>query len=334
MLPGSAGKGFVSGNGTTSAVGSLDPSLDLSVIVVSWRTKDLLRTCLTSVRELTGRLRAQTIVVDNASGDGSAKMVVTCFPEVLLLVNERNMGFAAANNRGLRHAHGRYLLLLNSDTVVLPGALDAMARYMDEHAEVGALGPRLLNADRSLQSSARDFPTLSRDVIALLEIERWPLAGVPATRYMRRGSLYWDDHRRTQPVDWVMGACLLLRREAITEVGLLDDGYFFFGEEMDLCYRLRQKGWDVVFFADAEIVHLGGQSAARVPAARLMWHYAGILRFYSLHRDRPRQLVLRLTIALAAINQAARLLIRHRRAPGARPLLAAYARVFVRALTT
>lgn len=310
----------------------LDPLIDVSVVIVNWNTRELLRGCLSSLLDHVDSLQIETIVVDNGSGDGSAAMVAREFPWVCLLTNTRNLGFAAANNQGMSRAHGGYLLLLNSDTVVLPGALQRMIHFMDEHPHVGALGPRLLNADGSLQSSARDFSRPGRDALAILEVERWPLVGTIARRNMRRRSAYWSDHQPTREVDWAMGACLLLRRDALEQVGLLDDAYFFFAEEMDLCYRLRQQGWPVVFLADAEIVHLGGQSASRVPAARLVWHYTGLLRFYHLHRPRLQQIVIRAVIALAATAHIVWLLAAHRGSPDGRVILASYARVLARAL--
>ena len=320
-------------NRGTACVGPLDPLVDVSAIIVNWNTKNLLHACLTSLQDDATAVRVETIVVDNGSRDGSAQMVARDFPGVQLLVNARNMGFAAATNRGMKQARGRYVLLLNSDAVVLPGAIQEMVRYMDAHPHVGAVGPRLRNGDRSPQSSMRDFPHLDRDALAILEMERWPLVGRIIWRYSRHTSLYGSDHSTTRDVDWVVGACLLLRREAIEHVGSLDEGYFFFAEEMDLCWRLRQHGWPIVFLASAEIVHLGGQSAARVPAARLTWHYAGLLRFYGRHRTPAHCTVLRAVIALAAALHMMWLLVRHGPSARTRPLLAAYARVLTRALT-
>jgi GT2 family glycosyltransferase len=314
-------------------VGPLDPLVDVSVIIVNWNTKNLLHACLMSLQDDVTAVRVETIVVDNASRDGSAEMVARDFPQVRLLVNARNMGFATATNRGMTRARGRYVLLLNSDTVVLPGAIQEMVRYMDAHPHVGAVGPRLLNGDRSLQSSMRDFPHLGRDALAILEMERWPLVGRIVWRYGRHSSLYGSDHSKTREVDWVVGACLLLRREAIERVGPLDDGYFFFAEEMDLCWQLRQHGWPIVFLASAEIVHLGGQSAARVPAARLTWHYAGLLRFYGRHRTPAHRVAVRAVVALAAAMHMMWLFLRHGPSGRTRPLLAAYAKVLARALT-
>ncbi len=311
---------------------STDPSVDLSIIIVSWNTRDLLADCLVSVYEHLPPLRGETIVVDNGSRDGSASLVANRFSDAHLIINTTNKGFAAANNQGIKQACGRYVLLLNSDTVVQPGALDHMVRYMDAHATVGALGPRLLNADRSLQSSIRDFPRLFHDALGFLEVARWPLIGRWARGYDHATSLYGYHHRHTRDVDWLMGACLLLRRDALRSVGLLDEGYFFFAEEADLCYRMQRQGWSIVFFAGADIVHLGGQSAAQIPAQRLVWHYTSALRFYRLHRSRLQQLVLRGVIAFAAMTHIASLLVRHRRATHARQLLSAYMHVLTRVI--
>jgi GT2 family glycosyltransferase len=254
-------------------------------------------------------------------------MIRQDFPHTRLLVSDTNTGFADATNQGLRHAHGRYVLLLNSDTIVLPDAIREMVSYLDMHPHVGALGPRLLNEDRSLQSSARDFSCLWDDILGTLEVHRWPVIGTQVRRHKMRTSVDWSDHRRTREVDWVTGACLMLRREAIEQVGGLDPGYFFFFEEMDLCYRLRQCGWSTIFLATAQIVHLGGRSAARVPAARLIWHYRSMLRFYRLHHGRFQLSVLRSVVILVAAAHLVWLMLRHRHTPNAHSVLFAYARV-------
>lgn len=311
---------------------SWDGHTDVSVVIVNWNTKDLLRNCLEPLQQVMASLRVETIVVDNASTDGSVAMVEQDFPQVRLFVNGWNRGFAAANNQALVQARGRYMLLLNSDTVVQPGAIEGMTRFMDAHPRTGLAGPRLLNADRSLQSSARDFNRLSYDAGDILKLERWPLIGRFAARRGRDTLVAWSDHREIREVDWLVGACLMLRRGMLIQVGLLDEGYFFFAEELDLCYRLRRCGWSVVLFPDAEVIHYGGQSASRVPAARLVWHYAGLLRFYALHRSLAQQLALRAIVVLAMLLHIVWLLLRHRGSSLARPLFAAYMRVLARAL--
>jgi len=315
-------------------LGSLDPQVDVSVIVVNWNTRDLLRTCLYTLKETIHALEVETIVVDNASRDGSVEMIQGEFSDVALLVNNRNRGFAAANNQALGQAHGRHILLLNSDTRVLPGAVEEMVAHMDAHPGVGAIGPRLLNENLSVQASIRGFPRLDDTVLEMLDVRRWPLVGPLARRVQAHTRASWSDHDQTREVDWVMGACLLLRREALEAVGMLDEGYFFFSEEVDLCYRLRQQGWQVVFLASAHIVHLGGRSAARVPAARLVWHYKGVLRFYQRHHGRASRLIVRGAIVVSMIQRIVWLLLRHRGASNFRPLLAAYARILALAATS
>lgn len=313
-----------------AALPERDPNVDVSVVIVSWNTADLLRTCLVSLLQDTSAIQIETIVVDNASADGSAGMVAREFPEAHLIVNPRNEGFAAANNRGLSQARGRYLLLLNSDTVMLSGALEGMVRYMDAHGRVGALGPRILNDDRSVQLSAHDFPRLDHDAVVLLEVKHWPVVGDLARRYARR--VYAPDRQETREVDWVVGACLLLRREALEEIGLLDERYFFFFEEPDLCMRLRQRNWSTVFLASSEIVHRGGQSRARVPAASLIWYYRGLLRYYRLHRSRRRYLLVRSGVAIGALGQVIWRLLWRPRDLESHNVLAAYARILTRAI--
>lgn len=308
-----------------SPLGQCDPTLDVSIIIVNWNTRELLDACLTSVAQSVGPVRAEIIVVDNGSSDGSAAMVGDVFPNVRLVINTCNVGFAAANNQGLRVAHGRYLLLLNSDTIVLAGAIDQMVRYMDTHAGVGGLGPRLLNEDRSLQVSVFPFPHIARDALVILEVNRWPLVGALTRRYARRRNERMS--METGEVQWVMGSCLLLRRQALVEVGLLDEGYYFTNEEIDLCYRLRQRGWSIVHLVSATIIHLGGRSSAGISAARLVWRYTGPLRYYRLHHDGWQYLVLRIAIAAAAVGHMTVLLLQRPQLSASRSLLSAYARV-------
>jgi GT2 family glycosyltransferase len=310
-------------------VGALDSLIDVSIVIVNWNTRELLRACLASIVQNIRRLRTEILVVDNGSRDGSAQMVARDFPTVRLLVNSRNLGFAAANNRGLSQATGRYLLLLNSDTVVLPDAVEEMVRYADAHRQVGALGPRLLNKDGSPQVSVAVFPRLHHDAAMILDVKHWPVVGTLAQRYKRRAYAY--KRERACVVDGVIGACLLLRREAIEQTGLLDDQYFFFFEELDLCYRLRQRGWATVYLGPAQIVHRGGQSWAPVSVQRLVWYYKGLLRFYHLHRSRRRYLVVRISIALGAFAHIVWLLPQQCWSPGDRLLLAAYGRILAHA---
>jgi GT2 family glycosyltransferase len=315
----------------TACLGALDPLIDVSIVIVNWNTRELLRACLASIVQNVERVRTEILVVDNGSRDGSAEMVHHDFPNVRLLANASNIGFAAANNLGLRQAHGRHLLLLNSDTLMLPGAIEEMVCYMDAHKRVGALGPRLRTRDGSLQLSTRDFPRLDHDAMMMLEVKHWPLVGDLARWYARR--TYGGHYQHTHEVDWVQGSCLMLRREAVEEVGVLDESFFFDYEEPDLCYRLRQHNWPTVFLASTEIVHLGGQSRARVAAASVIWHYKSMLRFYRKHASHRRYLIVRTGVAVGAAGHVIWQLVWRQRSAQGRAILSAYARVLAYALT-
>lgn len=229
----------------------------LDIILVNWNTRDLLARALACVAE-TVRTPHTCWVVDNGSTDDSVPYVRAHFPATRLIANSHNLGFAAANNQAILEARGRYVLLLNSDTEAQPHAIDRLVQYMDENPDVGACGPKLLNADRSLQPSARNFySTLGSLVENKLVAQFWkrPMA---RTRFLT----YWD-HSYTRPVDWVTGACLMARMSAVRRIGLLDPAFFMYGEEIDWQLRMQKAGYPVHFVHDAEVVHLGGGSSTQ-----------------------------------------------------------------------
>lgn len=233
----------------------------LSIIIVNWNTRELLRRCLESVQIQT-TVRHEVLVVDNASCDGSPEMVASDFPDVHLLSNDENRGFAAANNQALARATGHYCLLLNSDTVVLDHALDKMVAFLDSHLEAAAVGCKLLNADHTLQPSAHNFYSTLGSLIENRLVERFWKKRSSRTPFLS----FWD-HSRTRRVDWVTGACLMVRQQVIEAVGLLDEGFFMYGEEVDWQYRMRRSGYEVYYLHESSIIHLGGASAAQAPEA-------------------------------------------------------------------
>lgn len=247
-------------------------ALTLSVIIVSWNVRDLLRDCLRSVIQgLSPAVPHEIIVVDNASTDGSAAMVRAEFPTVTLLVNAENLGFARANNRGLCVSRGRYVVLLNSDTVVPAPALEALVAFMDAHPDAGAVGPRLLRPDGSVQPYAfGGDPTLG---YLLRRGIRRLLFGRPLHDWAT------EDVR---PVDWVSGACLMVRREAIEQAGLLDENIFMYFEDNDWCLRIRRAGWRVYYDPQVAITHIGGQGLVRNPAAARAYRES-LRYFYRKH---------------------------------------------------
>jgi GT2 family glycosyltransferase len=261
---------------------------DLSVIIVSWNTCGLLRDCVTSV--LGASLDLQVIVVDNGSTDGSPEMLAREAPSVTVIQNEKNLGFAAASNQGLGMARGRYCLLLNTDTVVLHKALAMLVQYMDSHPSTGACGPQLLNADGSLQPSGHAFPNLASTLAELLPVPaRW--------RQAAKGPLEKRDYSAMCGVDEISGAAFCVRGETMAQVGLLDEAYFFLGEDVDWCWRIKQAGWSIDYVPQAQVVHYGGGSTRRDDKAWLLASRA-YYRLFSKHRTRRQAALLRLVLSL------------------------------------
>ncbi len=249
--------------------------MDVSVIIVSWNTRDILRDCLQSVYAQTHQIRFEVIVVDNASGDGSADMVRREFPEVVLIANTDNRGFAAANNQGLAVAHGRYCLLLNSDTIALDGALDKTTAFADAHPRAAVIGCRVLNADRTLQHSCFMFPSPLNSFLGMLYLNKL----FPRSRFFGREAMTWWDRNDVRQVEVVTGCFMFVRREALAQVGAMDERYFMYGEETDWCFRFRRAGWEVLFAPVGEIIHLGGKSTARCSVEMTVQLRLSILRF-------------------------------------------------------
>jgi len=230
--------------------------MDLSIIIVNWNTRKLLLDCLLSIYRDPPACSFETWVVDNGSKDGSCAAIKEDFPQVKLIENQENVGFAPANNQAIAQSQGRYVLLLNSDTIVLPSALQCLVEFMDKTPDAGAAGPRLLNPDRSLQISCFPTPTLQREMWRLLHLDRLKACGVyPA--------IWWQKHE-IRRVDAVQGACLILRQAALKHTGSLDPEYFMYTEEIDLCFRLKKAGWNLYWVPRAEVIHYGGQSTQQI----------------------------------------------------------------------
>jgi GT2 family glycosyltransferase len=252
----------------------------VSIIIVNWNTREILRDCLRTVYEQTRNVAFEVIVVDNASADGSVDMIRTVFPQVLLLANGANRGFAAANNQGIERAKGRYLLLLNSDTLVLDGAIDKMVGFAETRPEAAITACRVLNADRTWQPTCFLFPSALNLLLSALYLNKL----FPRHRFCGRERMTWWDGQETRAVDVVAGCFLLARREAVEQVGVLDESYFMYGEEADWCYRFRKAGWEVVYTPTAQIVHLGGVSSARLKGPMCLQLRASLLLFLRKHR--------------------------------------------------
>lgn len=258
--------------------------IDVSVIIVNWNTIDLLRACIASVFNATRSINFEVIVVDNASTDGSVEMVRQEFGQAIVIANTENVGFAAANNQGIAVATGRYILLLNSDTIVLDGAIEKTVTFADRWPDTAAFGCRILNPDRSLQNSCFMFPSL----LNLFLFSAYLYKLFPRSRFFGREQMTWWDRDDAREVDVVTGCYMLVRKKAINEVGVMDSGFFMYAEETDWCYRFKSKGWKNRFTPDAEIVHLGGASAVKLGSRRAKITNASFIRYMYKHWSRPR----------------------------------------------
>jgi GT2 family glycosyltransferase len=237
---------------------------DLTVSVVSYRTRELLARCLEALDIERQSLDMQVVVVDNASDDGSAEMVELQFPWVRLIRNVRNVGFAAAQNQALHSTRGRYWLLLNSDAAPTPGSLETLVQFMDANPQVAVAGPRLRYPDGSVQPSRRRFPTVATLFLESTQLQRFSPTNPVLQRY------YVQDRSDDEPqdVDWLVGACLCVRAYAAEQVGLLDERFFMYSEELDWCRRFMSAGWRVSYVPSAEVTHLEGASSRQDLAAR------------------------------------------------------------------
>lgn len=266
----------------------LDPAVDLSIVIVSWNVRDLLRDCLDSIRNGRGSLAVQTIVVDGASIDGSAEMVAAEFPEVVLIPRNDNVGFPKGNNIGLARANGRFVMLLNPDTRVLGDALQALVAEAERDPGIGALGPQLLNPDGSVQSSRRRFPTLMTGFFE----STW-LEGVAPEGVLRL--YYAQDLPDDAPaeVDWLTGAAILAPRAAVERAGGLDEAYFMYSEELDWCRRIKDAGYRIVYWPRAQVVHHVGKSSEQAVTARHINFQRAKLRYFRKYHGRAASGLLR-----------------------------------------
>lgn len=260
----------------------------LSILIVSWNTRELLRACLERLgAEIIDDIacgQAEVFLVDNASADGSAAMVADSFAWVRLIANDSNRGFAAANNQALRQSSGRDILLLNPDTEVRPGSIKTLLQFLDDHHRCGVVAPQLLNTDQTIQRSCRAFPTFAGMVYELLGLSRL----FPHNKTFGHYKMLDFDHDVCRQVDQPEGACLLIRRQVIEQVGELDEGYWMLFEEVDWCYRIKQAGWEIWFEPASQVVHHYGQSIKQVKPRMILSSHRGLYRFWSKHYKNGR----------------------------------------------
>ena len=271
--------------------------MDLSVCIVSYNCRELLRACLLSVEREAVGLEHEVIVADNASDDGTVEMVAREFPGVVCLANEQNLGFAAATNQAMARACGEVLLMLNPDTEVQPGALEYLVSFVRSHPWMAAAGPRIVGPAGELQPTCHPFPTVGQTLIAQLGLHRL----FPGTRLFGGYDMTWWDHAEPRRVDWVSGACLAVSRAAWEEVGPLDAGYFMYSEEVDWCYRLAQAGLECWYLPEAEVVHHEAASWGAASRERILASHRANFRFFGKHYGAGAELMARLLVTFGAL---------------------------------
>jgi GT2 family glycosyltransferase len=258
-----------------------------SILIVSFNTKDLLRECLQSVQAQSSGVDYEILVVDNISRDGSADMVESEFPDVKLIRSATNLGFAAANNRAFPFATGRYIVLLNSDAFLHPGALQKAIQYMDADHRIGLGGARLVGRDNSWQPSARLFPSILNDFLTLSGLS----ARNPDSKFFGRFDRTWADDNLPAEVDWVPGAFSIIRKTVLDRVGCFDENFFLYYEEVDLCRRIKAAGYIIQYWPDVIVTHLGGESSKTVGTLQMtgsgsqlaLWRMRSEFFYYRKH---------------------------------------------------
>jgi len=275
--------------------------IDVSIIIVSWNVQDFLVACLESIikspvaiNEPDGdKAVVEIIVVDSASSDGTVDLLKNKYPQVTLLAQSENVGFTRGNNIGFEVAQGRYLFLLNPDTEIIGDAIPQMVDYMDNHNDIGIIGPHTLNSDGTTQSSRRHFPTKT---LAFFE-STWLQPFAPEAMMTH---FYISDKPDDAilDVDWMQGSALMTRREIYEAVGGLDTDYVMFSEEMDWCKRIRDAGWRGIYLGTAQIIHHGGKSTEQIGAQKHIWFQESKLRYFKKHHGAGFATILRLFLII------------------------------------
>jgi len=281
---------------------------DLAVVIVNYNTGPYLERCLRSASEAAGDARVETVVVDNASIDGSAEAALSAHEAATLIQNDVNRGFAAGANQGIRATAAPFILLLNPDAEIISGTLGGFVKVARERQQAGAIGPLVRDPDGSIYPSARKVPSMAEGAgHAFLG----PF--IPDNRFSRAYTMADWDRLSERAVEWVSGSCMLLRRDALDQIGLFDEGFFMYVEDVDLCTRLRQRGWDVLFSPELEVLHVGGVSTGGYRSRRMtLEHSRSIYRYFAKHGSPGWRAALRPAVRLALRLRAELVLLRGR----------------------
>jgi hypothetical protein len=254
-------------------------SVDLSIVIVAWNAKHYLELCLDSLAKAPPRRSMEVLVVDNASADDTVEMVETRFPWVKLIQSKENLGFSRGNNVAIRQCRGRYIALVNPDVIVFPGCLDALADFLDENPKVGNVGPRVFDPDMTQQSTCRRFPTLWNNFCSATRLESI-FKGRP---FFAGEHMFYFPHDRTIAVDVIVGCFSMIRSETFENVGLLDEGLFMYGDDVDWCRRAWNAGWQVMFYPGAQAIHDRGKTTAPFPVRFAVAQQKSVLHYWKKH---------------------------------------------------
>ena len=266
--------------------------VDISFIIVNWNTRDILIDCINSVYNTVKDIDLEIYVVDNASTDGSQDAVKNKFPDIKLIENKSNTGFAHANNQAIKHMHGKYAVLLNTDTLLQKNAIKTLLAFMDNHPKAGIAGVQLLNNDGSKQNSIDNLPSLETEIFnkSLLRL-------IFPKKYPGKRT-YYDSPIE---VDSVIGACMMVRKEAIGAVGGLDEDYFFFLEETDWCHRMKEKGWSVFHVPESMVIHFSGHSKRAAPWESQIEYYRSLYKYFRKNKGEGAYILLRISKPLKVL---------------------------------
>ena len=266
--------------------------LDASVIIVNWNSKQYLMKCLESIYRHTHGFSSELIVVDNASSDGTAAELRKRYPDVKLIEGKGNVGFAKGNNIGIAASSGRYVCLVNPDVEFLEDCLSKLCRYMDANDKVGICGPKILNKDGSVQYSCREYPTLWNNLCFALGLHRV----FPRSALFSNELMSYFDHNELREVEALSGCFMVVRREAMKEVGLMDDAFFMYSEDVDWCKRFHNEGWKVVFNPEAKAIHYGGGSMENTSLWSTVQQERALMQYWSKHHGAIKTTLLRVIL--------------------------------------
>lgn len=284
--------------------------VDVSIIIVNYNTRELIKACIDSIYETTKKISYEIIVVDNCSTDGSQEMLRKEYPKVNLIQSQVNGGFAYANNIGIKQSKGRYLFLLNSDTIIVKDAIEKLISYMDENDKVGMIGPKLLNGDLSHQTSISGFPSFKREVYHMYKLKNvlkipfikaffvkfgGKLGSKDVQQYMKN----FQNIEEPEEVQVLVGAALLVRREVINDIGMLDERYFMYYEEIDFCLQASKANWSRIYYPYAEIIHLIGQSSKKLSGITFYERYRSMILYFRKNFGSSKEIHVRINLVIA-----------------------------------